>query len=182
MSPYRWSVFERVWNDLWVRFLTQRFELQSESIIRGMLNILKIFNVVTSQNEMCCPCWLIRAWPRFKDDFGKQILVLLALSAIVHRARTEVSPEVVWEGVRTRFPHPRDVLMKVLKVRDPNQWATLLHAIFYSSQPMCTFENTILFRSDPYCVIILVLNLVYVAQIFLLLIQLLDKRAYSKKI
>jgi hypothetical protein len=24
---------------------------------------------------------------------------------------TEVSPEVVWEGAGTRFPHPRDVLM-----------------------------------------------------------------------
>lgn len=41
--------------------------------------------------------------------FSKQIPVLLALSEIVHGARTEVSSEVVWEGARTRFPHPRYV-------------------------------------------------------------------------
>ena len=54
-------------------------------------------------------CWLVVAWTRFRDDLAKQIAVLLALSEIVQRARTEVSPKVVWEGARTRFPHPRDV-------------------------------------------------------------------------
>jgi len=51
-------------------------------------------------------CWLIGAWPKFQVDLAKQILVLLALSAIVCRARTKVSPEVICEGARTRFPHP----------------------------------------------------------------------------
>jgi len=54
-------------------------------------------------------CWLVGAWPRFRVDLAKQIPVLLALSATVHGAQTEVSPEVVWEGARTRFPHPQDV-------------------------------------------------------------------------
>ena len=51
----------------------------------------------------------------FRSDLAKQIPRLLALSAIVRGARTEVSPKVVWEGAGTRFPHPRDVLMKVGK-------------------------------------------------------------------
>lgn len=42
---------------------------------------------------------------------AKQILVLLTLSTIVCGTQTEVSPEVVWEGVKTRFPRLRDVLM-----------------------------------------------------------------------
>ncbi len=46
---------------------------------------------------------------------AKQIPILLVLSEIVHGARTEVSPEVVWEGAGTRFPHPRDVLMNSRK-------------------------------------------------------------------
>ena len=54
-------------------------------------------------------CWLVGAWPRFRGDLAKQILVPLALPATVHRAQIEISPEVVWEGARTRFPHPRDV-------------------------------------------------------------------------
>ena len=54
-------------------------------------------------------CWLVWASPRFKDDLAKQIPVLLALLAIVYRVQIEVSPEVVWEGARTRFAHPRDV-------------------------------------------------------------------------
>jgi len=54
-------------------------------------------------------CWLVGAWPRFKGDLAKQILVLLAFLAIVRGARTEVSPEVVWEGARIRFPHVGDV-------------------------------------------------------------------------
>ena len=54
-------------------------------------------------------CWLSGAWPKFKGDLAKQILVLLALSEIVHGAQAEVSPEVVWEGVITRFQHPSDV-------------------------------------------------------------------------
>ena len=54
-------------------------------------------------------CWLVWAWPRFRGDLAKKIPVLLALSAIVRGARIEVSPEVVWEGARTRFPQPRDV-------------------------------------------------------------------------
>jgi len=53
--------------------------------------------------------WLIEASPRFRGDLAKQILVLLALSTIVRRVRTEVSPEVVWEGARTIFPHLGDV-------------------------------------------------------------------------
>lgn len=32
--------------------------------------------------------------------------ILLALSATVRATWTEVSPEVVWEDARTRFPHP----------------------------------------------------------------------------
>jgi len=51
-------------------------------------------------------CWLIGAWPRFRVDLAKQILVLLSLSAKVRGAQTEVSLEVVWEGDRTRFSHP----------------------------------------------------------------------------
>jgi len=43
---------------------------------------------------------------------AKQIPKLLALTATVRGVRTEVSPEVVWEGVGTRFSHPRDVLMR----------------------------------------------------------------------
>ena len=66
---------------------------------------------------------------------AKKILVLLALSAIVCGARTEVSPEVVWEGARTRFPHPKDVLMRVMEVCDPNLCATLLRIAFYASRP-----------------------------------------------
>jgi len=115
-------------------------------------------------------------------SLAKQILVLLALSAIVRGVRTEVSPKIVWEGAGTRFPHPRDVLMKVLEVRDPNLCAALLCAAFCSSQPVCTFGNTVLFLSDPYCAIILVLNLACADPIFLLLIQLSDKRACSKTI
>ena len=53
--------------------------------------------------------WLFGAWPTFRGDLAKQILVLLALSTTVHKAQTEISPEVVWEGARTRFPHRRDV-------------------------------------------------------------------------
>ena len=54
-------------------------------------------------------CWLIGALPRFRVDLGKQIPVLLALSETVRAVKNEVSPEVVWEGARTRFPHPWDV-------------------------------------------------------------------------
>ena len=53
--------------------------------------------------------WLTGAWPRFRVDLAKQIPILLALSATVRGARIEVSLEVVWEGARTRFPHPRYV-------------------------------------------------------------------------
>ena len=53
--------------------------------------------------------WLVRDWPMFGGDLAKQILVLLTLSATICGARIEVSPEVVWEGPRTSFPHPRDV-------------------------------------------------------------------------
>jgi len=42
----------------------------------------------------------------------KQMPVLLALLAIFYGAWIEVSPEVVWEGAGTRFPHSRDVWMK----------------------------------------------------------------------
>ena len=55
------------------------------------------------------PCWLVGAWPRFRGDLAEQIPVLLALSETVYGAWTEVSPEVVWEGARTNFPHPWDV-------------------------------------------------------------------------
>ena len=34
-----------------------------------------------------------------------------------HGARTEVSPKVVWEGAGTRFPHPKDVLMRSGELR-----------------------------------------------------------------
>jgi len=78
-------------------------------------------------------------------SLAKQIPVLLALLAIVHRAQTEVSPEVVWEGAGTRFPHPRDVLMRVLEVCDLNLRTALFHTSFYSLQPVLTFENTVLF-------------------------------------
>lgn len=53
--------------------------------------------------------WFVGAWPKFGIELAKLISVLLALSATVHGVRIEVSPEVVWEGTRTRFPHPRDV-------------------------------------------------------------------------
>jgi len=43
---------------------------------------------------------------------------LLALSAIVHGARTEVSLEVVGKGAGTRFPYPRDVLMRSRRFTD----------------------------------------------------------------
>ena len=42
-------------------------------------------------------------------SLAKKILVLLVLSTIVCGARTEVSPKVVWDGARTKFPHPGDV-------------------------------------------------------------------------
>jgi len=99
-----------------------------------------------------------------------KIPVLLALLATVYRARTEVSLEVVWEGAGTRFPHPRDVLMMVLEVRNADLHVALLCTTFYSSQLMFTF---ILFWFDPYCAIILVLNLACVGPIFLLLVKLL---------
>ena len=54
-------------------------------------------------------CCLIGAWPRFRVDLAKQIPVILALWATVRGARIVVSPEVVWEGARTRFSHPGDV-------------------------------------------------------------------------
>ena len=49
------------------------------------------------------------ASPRFRGDLAKQIPLLLALSATVRGVQTEVSPEVVWEGSRTRFPRLGDV-------------------------------------------------------------------------
>jgi len=58
--------------------------------------------------------------------------------------------------------------MRALEVHDPNLWAVQLHVTFYSSQPTRTFENPVLFRFDPYCSVILVLNLVCVGQIFLI--------------
>lgn len=54
-------------------------------------------------------CWLVGAWPRFIGDLAQKIPVLQALSAIVYEEETKVSPEVVWEGGRTRFLHPGDV-------------------------------------------------------------------------
>lgn len=69
-------------------------------------------------------------------SLAKQIPVLLALLATVHGVQTEVSPKVVWESARTRFLHPRDVLMRVLEVRYPNLCVALLHAAFYASQPV----------------------------------------------
>ena len=53
--------------------------------------------------------WLVVAWPRFKGDLAEQFPVRMALSATVCGVRTEVSLEVVWEGPRTRFPHPGDI-------------------------------------------------------------------------
>lgn len=64
--------------------------------------------------------WLSGAWPKFRSGLAKKISVLLALSAMVHRAQTKVSPEEVWKGDGTRFPHPRSVLMKFLEVRSLN--------------------------------------------------------------
>ena len=60
----------------------------------------------------------------------EQIPVLLALSKTVHGARTEVSPEVVWEGARTRFPHRWDV-WEVLLVH-----CMFLHAGCFTSFPI----------------------------------------------
>jgi len=54
-------------------------------------------------------CWLVGAIPKFGGDLAKQIPVILALPTTIRGAQTEVSLEVVWEGARTRFPHPRDV-------------------------------------------------------------------------
>lgn len=71
--------------------------------------------------------------------------MLLALSAIVRRVWIEVSTEVVWERDGTRFLHPRDVLMRFLEVQDPNLCDALLRVAFYSSPPVHTFVNTILF-------------------------------------
>jgi len=96
-------------------------------------------------------------------SLAKQIPVLLALSAIVHRARIEVSPEVVWKGVGTRFPHPKDVLMRVLEVHNPKLHVALLRAACYSSQPVFTF---VLLQSDPYCAIMLVLTYFLQAQYY----------------
>lgn len=56
-------------------------------------------------------CWLVGAWPRFKDDLSKQIPILLALSVTIRGVRTKVSPEVVWKGARTRFFSPWRCLM-----------------------------------------------------------------------
>ena len=53
--------------------------------------------------------------PGLAVSLAKQILVLLALLTSVRGVWTEVSPEVVWEGAGTMFPHPRDVLMKSRK-------------------------------------------------------------------
>ena len=44
--------------------------------------------------------------PSSAVSLAKQIPILPALSEIFHGAWTKVSPEVVWEGVGTRFPHP----------------------------------------------------------------------------
>ena len=55
---------------------------------------------------------LTQVWKKY---LAKQIPQLLALSATARAAQTEVSPEVVGEGVGTRFPHPRDVLMSSRK-------------------------------------------------------------------
>jgi len=44
--------------------------------------------------------------PGSEELLAKQIPQLPAISAIVRRARTEVSPEVAGEGAGTRFPNP----------------------------------------------------------------------------
>ena len=88
---------------------------------------------------------LLGSEPGSTVSLAKQISVLLALSATIHRAWTEETPEVVWEGAGTRFPHPRDVLMRVLEVHDPNSRVALLRATFYSSQPTHAFVNIVLF-------------------------------------
>jgi len=60
--------------------------------------------------------------------FSQQIPTLLALSATFCGAPTEVSPEVVWEGAGTRFPHPRDVLMWFgFSQSDPTCCVTFTH-------------------------------------------------------
>ena len=93
----------------------------------------------------------------------KKISVLLAHSATVCGARTEVSPEVVWEGAGTRFPHPRDVLMKVLEVRGSNLRAC--------AAPRTSIRAQIQYYSDlySYCTIALVLKLTCEGPIFFLL-------------
>ena len=85
-------------------------------------------------------CWLVGAWPRFKVSLAKQILVLLAFLAIVHGARTKVSLEVVWEGARTRFPHPRDVW-----------WVQLVHGLTLRAGYFMHFP---VLRSLIYCLCI----------------------------
>ena len=55
------------------------------------------------REEDLLACWgLTQVW----SQSAKQIPVLLALSETFHGVRTEVSPEVVWGGLGTRFLHP----------------------------------------------------------------------------
>ena len=48
--------------------------------------------------------------------FSRTNPTLPALLEIICGVRNKVSPEVVCEGARTRFLHPRDVLMRSGKV------------------------------------------------------------------
>jgi len=58
-----------------------------------------------------CACWLSGPWPRFNVNLAKQIPTLLDLSAPICKAQTEVSPEVVWGDVGTKFLHLEMVVM-----------------------------------------------------------------------
>lgn len=61
-----------------------------------------------SFNYLVC---LLGPDPGLEELLAKQIPQLLALSATVSKARTEVLPEVIGEGAGTRFSHPWGVSM-----------------------------------------------------------------------
>ena len=59
--------------------------------------------------QIVMQCWLDGAWPRFEVNWAKQIPTLLGLSTLARGVQTEVSPEVVWGDVGTKFLQPRAV-------------------------------------------------------------------------
>lgn len=89
------------WETILMDFITRLPTVQRKDCIYVVLDSLTKFTHFFS-----IPYWLIGAWPKFRATFPKQIPILLAISARVYEAKTEVSPDVVRECARTRFLHP----------------------------------------------------------------------------